>query len=52
MPQILLIATRLVSPALTGRASAGVTLAPGPMGPQYLAGESAHQNGFTINGTT
>jgi PEP-CTERM motif len=42
----------LAWPALTGAASAGVTLTPGPMDPQYFAGEAAHQNGFTINGTT
>jgi hypothetical protein len=52
MRKILLIATGLAWPALTGAASAGVTLTPGPLDPQYFAGEAAHQNGFTINGTT
>ena len=52
MRKIFLLATGLVWPALTGAASAGVTLTPGPMNPQYFAGEAAHQNGFTINGTT
>jgi hypothetical protein len=52
MRKILLIATGLAWPALTGAAAAGVTLTPGPMDPQYFAGEAAHQNGFTINGTT
>jgi hypothetical protein len=52
MRKILLIATGLAWPALTGAASAGVTLTPGPMDPQYFAGEAAQQNGFTINGAT
>src|SRR5580704_14139676 len=52
MGKSFLIATGLVWPALTGAASAGVTLTPGPMDPQYFAGEAAHQNGFTINGMT
>jgi hypothetical protein len=52
MRKILLITTGLAWPALTGAASAGVTLTPGPMDPQYFAGEAAHQNGFTIGGTT
>jgi hypothetical protein len=40
--------------ALTGAAGAAVTvtLTPGPMDPQYFAGEAAHQNGFTIDGVT
>jgi hypothetical protein len=52
MRKILLVTTGLAWLALTGAASAGVTLTPGPMDPQYFAGEAAHQNGFTINGTT
>ncbi len=49
----LIAATGLAWPALTGEAaSAAVTLTPGPMDPQYFAGEAAGQNGFTINGTT
>jgi PEP-CTERM motif len=52
MRKIFLIATGLAWPALTGTASAGVTLAAGPMDPQYFAGEAAGQNDFAINGTT
>ena len=52
MRKILLVTTGLAWLALTGAASAGVTLTPGPMDPQYFAAEAAHQNGFTINGAT
>jgi PEP-CTERM motif len=52
MRKILLMTTGLAWLALTGVASAAVTLTPGPMDPQYFAAEAAHQNGFTINGTT
>jgi FlaG/FlaF family flagellin (archaellin) len=54
MRKILLITTGLAWVSLTGTAGAvvAVNLAQGPMDPQYFAGEAAHQNGFTINGTT
>ena len=52
MRKILLVTTGLTWLALTGAASAAVSLSPGPMDPLYFAGEAAHQNGFTINGTT
>jgi hypothetical protein len=53
MPKTLLMTTGLAWLALTGAAGAvTVTLTPGPMDPQYFAGEAAHQNGFTINGVT
>ena len=54
MPKTLLMTTGLAWLALTGAAGAAVTvtLAPGPMDPQYFAGEAAHQNGFTIDGVT
>ena len=54
MPKTLLMTTGLAWLALTGAAGAAVTvtLTPGPMDPQYFAGEAAHQNGFTIDGVT
>jgi PEP-CTERM motif len=53
MPKTLLMTTGLAWLALTGAAGAvTVTLIPGPMDPQYFAGEAAHQNGFTIDGAT
>jgi hypothetical protein len=47
-----LMTTGLAWLALTGAASAAVTLTPGPLDPQYFASEAAGQNGFTIDGIT
>ena len=52
MRKTLLMTTGLAWLALTGAASATVTLTPGPEDPQYFAGEAAGQNGFTIDGAT
>lgn len=54
MPKTLLMTTGLAWLALTGAAGAvvTVTLTPGPMDPQYFAGEAAGQNGFSIDGIT
>jgi hypothetical protein len=52
MRKILLMTTGLAWLALTGAASATVTLTPGPADPQYFAAEAAGQNGFTIDGAT
>jgi hypothetical protein len=52
MRKILLTTTGLAWLALTGVVSAAVTLIPGPMDPQYFAGEPASENGFTIDGAT
>jgi PEP-CTERM motif len=52
MRKTLLITTGLASLAMTGAASAGVTLLAGPMDPTYFASEPAGANGFTIDGIT
>jgi hypothetical protein len=52
MRKTLLITSGLAWLALTGAASAAVTLVKGPMDPLYFAGEAADQNGFTIDGAT
>jgi PEP-CTERM motif-containing protein len=52
MHKPLLLTTGLAWLALTGTASATVTLTPGPQDPLYFASEAAGQNGFTIGGAT
>ena len=52
MRKTLLMTSGLAWLALTGAASATVSLTPGPMDPQYFASEAAGQNGFTIDGAT
>jgi hypothetical protein len=52
MRKTLLMSTGLAWLALTGAASATVTLTVGPADPQYFAAEAAGQNGFTIDGAT
>jgi hypothetical protein len=52
MRKTLLMTTGLAWLALTGAASATVTLIPGPLDPLYFAGETAGENGFTIDGAT
>jgi hypothetical protein len=52
MRKTLLMTTGLAWLALTGAASATVTLTPGPADPLYFAAEAAGQNGFTIDGAT
>jgi hypothetical protein len=52
MRKTLLMTTGLAWLALTGAASATVTLTPGPEDPQYFAAEAAGQNDFTIDGAT
>jgi hypothetical protein len=50
MRKVLLMTTGLAWLALTGAASAAVTLTPGPMDPQFFASEAAHQNNFALGG--
>jgi hypothetical protein len=52
MRKTLFMTTGLAWLALTGAASATVTLTPGPQDPTYFAAEAAGQNGFTIDGAT
>jgi len=52
MRKTLLMTTGLAWLALTGAASATVTLTEGPLDPGYFAAEAADQNGFTIDGAT
>jgi hypothetical protein len=52
MRKFFLGTTGLAWLALTGAASAGVILTPGPKDPQYFASEAAGQNGFTLDGVT
>jgi hypothetical protein len=50
MRNALLMTTGLAWLALTGAASAAVTLTPGPLDPQYFAGEAVGANTFNIAG--
>jgi PEP-CTERM motif len=52
MRRALLATTGLAWLALTGAASAAVTVVEGPADPQYFAPEAAGQNNFTLGGIT